>query len=160
MRAPAILERHYEACCMPKYVVGWGDLDGNNHFSNTAILNRAADARLAYFAEHGFTGARFSSESLGPVMVRDLLEYRKELRLLEAYTVDLQLDGLSMDGVRIALRNVFRNEANDITSTVTSEGVWFDLTTRKPRVPPADLDAIQRAIPRAESFRELPSRRT
>ena len=144
---------------MARYFVGWGDLDANNHFSNTAILNRAADARLAYFAEHGFSGARFAAERLGPVMVWDVLEYRKELRLLEAYTVELQLEGLSEDGVRFALRNVFKNEAGEVTATVLSEGVWFDLTTRKPRAPPPDLEAIQRGIPTAEAYRVLPSRR-
>jgi acyl-CoA thioester hydrolase len=145
---------------MPKYIVGWGDLDGNNHFSNTAILNKAADARLAFFADHGFPGSRFATERLGPVVVRDVLEYRKELRLQDAYSVDVQLEGLSADGVRIAFRNVFRNEAGEVTSIVISEGVWFGLETRRPRAPPGELDAIQRSIPHADSYRELPSRRS
>ncbi|HTT26520.1 MAG TPA: thioesterase family protein [Thermoplasmata archaeon] len=144
---------------MPKCILGWGDLDGNNHLANTAILNRAADARLSFFAEHGFPGSRFASEGLGPVVAGDVLEYRKESRLQEAFTIDLHLEGLSADGVRVAFRNVFRNEADGVTSIGTSEGVWFDLVTRRPRAHPPELDVIQRAIPRTESFHVLPARR-
>ena len=47
-----------------RFVVGWGDLDGNNHMGNTAILDRAADTRFLYFAFHGFPGQRFAAEKM------------------------------------------------------------------------------------------------
>jgi acyl-CoA thioester hydrolase len=141
-----------------RFVVGWGDLDGNNHMDNTAILDRAADTRFLYFAHHGFPGHRFADERVGPVIVRDELVYRKELRLLDEFTVDLKVVGLSRDGVRFGLQNTFRNAHDEVTAIVTSEGVWFDVDQRKPRSPPAELDAVQRGMPRAEQFREIPSR--
>jgi acyl-CoA thioester hydrolase len=141
-----------------RFVVGWGDLDANQHLANRAILDRAADTRLSYFAAHGFPATRFATERIGPVIVRDELVYRKELRLLEAFTVDVRLLGLSSDGTRFELENTFRNASGEVTALVTSEGVWFDLDARRPRPPPADLDAVQRAMPRAASYRELPAR--
>lgn len=141
-----------------RFVVGWGDLDGNNHFANVAILHRAADARLLFFAARGFPGSRFAEEKVGPVMLRDELVYRKELRLLEEFTVDLRLVGLSPDGVRFALENTFRNTSGEVTAIVTSEGVWLDLEKRKPRPPPPDLDAVQRQMPRGDLFKEIPAR--
>jgi acyl-CoA thioester hydrolase len=77
----------------PRFVVGWGDLDGNNHMGNTAILDLAGDTRFLYFAHHGFPGHRFAEERIGPVIVRDELVYRKELRLLDEFTVDLKIIG-------------------------------------------------------------------
>ncbi len=145
---------------LERFRVGWGDLDGNNHLANRAVLDRAADARLAYFALHGFPGSRFASERLGPVIGHDELVYRKELRLLEEFTVDLWLIGLSSDGIRFALQNIFRNGSDEVTAIVTSEGVWFDLDARRPRPPPPDLDALMRTMPRGSAFRELPNRRT
>ena len=139
--------------------VGWGDLDANNHMANVAFLNRAADARIAYFARRGFPGTRFGSERIGPVIVRDELVYRKELRLGDEFTVDLRSIGISPDGVRFAIRNTFRGPSGDMVAIVTSEGVWFDLDARKPRAPPPELDAAQRSMPRAEEYSELPSRR-
>ena len=32
--------------------VGWGDLDANGHMRNTAYLDKAADVRMYYFADH------------------------------------------------------------------------------------------------------------
>jgi acyl-CoA thioester hydrolase len=141
-----------------RFVVGWGDLDGNNHMGNTAILDRAADTRFLYFAFHGFPGQRFAAERVGPVIVRDELVYRKELRLLDQFTVDLKVVGLSKDGVRFTLENTFRDVNGEVTAIVNSEGVWFDLDRRKPRSPPPELDAVQREMPRAERFREIPAR--
>ncbi len=138
--------------------VGWGDVDGNAHMAGSAILHRAADTRLLFFAERGFPGKRFAEERVGPVMTRDELVYRKELRLLEAFTVDLLADGISADGVRFRIVNTLRNSSEDVTAVVTSEGVWFDLEHRKPRVPPPELDKIARAMPRTASFSEIPGR--
>jgi acyl-CoA thioester hydrolase len=141
-----------------RFAVGWGDLDGNNHMGNTAILDRAADTRFQYFALNGFPGERFAAERIGPVILRDELVYRKELRLLDQFTVDHKVVGLSSDGVRFAIENTFRDVHDEVTAIVTSEGLWFDLDERKPRSPPPELDAVQRRMPRAEQFRELPSR--
>jgi acyl-CoA thioesterase FadM len=99
-----------------------------------------------YFAHDGFTVERFAAEKFGLVVVRDELVYRKELRLLEEFTVDFQLAGLSADGVQFRVRNTFRNTADDVAATVTSEGVWFDLERRQPRLPPPDLDRVMRAV--------------
>jgi acyl-CoA thioester hydrolase len=138
--------------------VGWGDLDGNHHMANRAFLDRAADTRVLFFAHHGFSVSRFASERIGPVILRDELVYRKELRLLDEFSVDLELFGLSLDGTRIELGNTFRTGEDVVAAVVRSEGVWFDLDKRRPRVPPADLDAVQRRMPRTEGFKELPPR--
>ncbi|MCI4348009.1 MAG: thioesterase family protein [Thermoplasmata archaeon] len=141
-----------------RFRVGWGDVDGNAHMANTAFLDRAADTRMLFFADHGFPVARLAAEHLGPVIVRDELVYRKELRLLEEFAVDLVVIGLSADGVRFHLGNTFCNGAGEVAAVVASEGLWFDLDTRRPRPPPPELDAAQRTIPRSDRFREIPSR--
>jgi acyl-CoA thioester hydrolase len=135
--------------------VGWSDLDGNAHMGNTSYLEYASDTRMLFFARHGFTVARFASEKFGPVVVRDELVYRRELRLLDEFTVDFQLAGISDDGVRFRVRNTFRNASNDVVATVTSEGVWFDLELRRPRSPPKDLDNLMRDLQHSVDFAEI-----
>ncbi|MGA8603826.1 MAG: thioesterase family protein [Thermoplasmata archaeon] len=142
-----------------RFRVSWGHVDGNAHMANTAFLDRAADTRLLFFAEHGFPAARFLSERIGPVIGREELVYRKELRLLDEFAVSLEMVGLSADGVRFEICNTFLNGAGELTATVTSEGVWFDLDQRRPRAPPPELDSVQREMPRSERFKEIPSRR-
>jgi acyl-CoA thioester hydrolase len=138
--------------------VGWGDLDGNHHMANRAFLDRAADTRVLFFAHHGFSVSRFAAERIGPVILRDELVYRKELRLLDEFTVDLEAFGLSSDGTRFDLGNTFRIGEDVVAAVVRSEGLWFDLDKRRPRAPPPELDAVERKMPRGEGFRELPLR--
>jgi acyl-CoA thioester hydrolase len=139
-----------------KFRVGWGDVDGNSHMANTAFLDRAADTRFLYYVLHGFPAARFREERVGPVIVRDELVYRKELLLMEEFTVDLEVTGLSTDGGRFQVRNTFHNGAGEPVATVTSDGLWLDLEKRRPVLPPADLDAVMRGMPHATIFHEIP----
>jgi len=138
--------------------VGWGDNDANGHMGNAAFLDRASDTRVRFFARRRFPVARFAAERFGPVIVRDELVYRKRLRLLEEFTVDLELVATSADGVRFRLHNTFRNAAGEVAAEVTSEGVWFDLVERKPRTPPPEVHAVQREMRRGDRFQELPAR--
>jgi acyl-CoA thioester hydrolase len=138
--------------------VGWGDLDGNHHMANRAFLDRAADTRVLFFAHHGFPVARFALERIGPVILREELVYRKELRLLDEFTVDLEAFGFSPDGTRFDLSNTFRSSDDRVAAVVRSEGLWFDLDQRRPRTPLPELDAICRTMPRGEGFKELSPR--
>ena len=141
-----------------KFRVGWSDLDGNVHMGATSFMDHAFNTRMLYFALHGFTMARFDAEKFGPVLTHDDLVYRKELRLMDEFTVDLELVGISADGVRFRLRNTFRNSANEVAAIMTSDGVWFDLERRRPRAPPKDMDDLVRNLRRASDFAEIPSR--
>ena len=139
-----------------RFRVGWSDLDGNAHMRATSYLDHAFDTRILFFAGRGFTVSRFASDKFGPVMTRDELVYRKELRLMDEFTVGFEVAGLSVDGTRFRVRNTFQNTANEVAATVTSEGVWFDLEQRRPRVPPPDLDNLMRALQRSNDFAEIP----
>ncbi len=140
-----------------RFRVSWGHVDGNAHMANTAFLDRAADTRFLFFAEHGFPAARFIADRVGPVIGRDELVYRKELRLLDEFSVDLEMVGLSPDGIRFELSNTFLNGTGEVAAVVTSEGVWFDLDKRRPRPPLPELDGVQRGMPRSVRFKEIPS---
>jgi len=141
-----------------RFRVGWSDLDGNAHMGNASYLGYASDTRMHYFTEHGFTMARFASEKFGPVVVRDELTYRKELRLMDEFVVDFELVGISKNGTRFRVKNTFWTASGDLAASVTSEGVWFDLEHRRPRIPPPDLDTLMRALRRAKDYSEIAER--
>lgn len=56
-------------------VAGWGDMDFNAHMRNTAYLDKSADVRMMYFAAHGFPMSQFARLQLGPVVMRDQIDY-------------------------------------------------------------------------------------
>lgn len=139
--------------------VGWAHLDANGHMANTAYLALASDVRMFYFAEHGFPSTEFGRLALGPVIQREILEYRRELRLLDPIEVTLALDGLSPDGARWVLVNEFIRSDGQLAARVTSTGGWLDLKARALTAPPGALAVAVHAMPRTAAFAELPARR-
>jgi acyl-CoA thioester hydrolase len=137
--------------------VRWGDMDFNAHMKNTAYLDLAGDVRMIYFLEHGFPMREFERLCIGPVILRDELEYFREMRLLESVKVNLTLVGVSEDTTRFCLRNEFFREDGKRAARVMSIGGWLDLTARKLTKPPAKLMEILQSLPKSEDFHTLDS---
>ena len=137
-------------------IAGWGDMDFNAHMRNTAYLDKSADVRLMYFAECGFAQSEFMALRLGPVVMKDEVEYIREVHLLDPVQVTLSLSGLSDDGSRMMLRNAFYRQGKPSARVTTTAG-WFDLNQRKLVCPPLRLLQALRELGRSEDFRVLPS---
>ncbi len=147
---------------MPKlftktYHVRWGDMDFNAHMRNTAYLDLAADTRMSFFQEHGFTARDFERLQIGPVIMRDEVEYHRELHLLETVKVTLALGGLSADAARFRMCNEFFRADEKLAAKVVSTGGWLSLSTRKLSAPPEKLAEALHALLRSEDFINLPS---
>lgn len=137
-------------------MAGWGDMDFNGHMRNTAYLDKSADVRMQFFSENGFAMKEFSRRKLGPVILRDELEYRREVGLLEMIRVTLQLSGLSEDGSRWSTCSEFYRGDGGLSARVMSLGGRLDLGARR-RTAPEDLLAALKQLPRPSSFRKLAS---
>ena len=136
---------------------GWGMMDFNAHMANKAFLDFAADTRMMYFEERGFPMSEFQRLGIGPVVRRDEVEYLREFKLLERVDVELLLAGISGDGSRFRLRNVFYKPDGNRAAVVTSTGGWLDLRERKLAPPPQGLLRVISDLSRADDFEELPS---
>ena len=146
-----------EAPFSKTFHVRWGDMDFNAHMGNTAYLDAVVDVRLMFFREHGFAPREFERLRIGPVVLRDELDYFRELRLLDPVTITLQLAGLSEDASRFRLRNEFFREDGALAARVSTLGGWLDLAKRKLTAPPEGLAAALRLLHRTEDFEELRS---
>jgi acyl-CoA thioester hydrolase len=82
-------------------------MDFNRHMRNTACLDKSADVRITYFSENGFSMQEFMRLRLGPVIIRDELDYHREVSLLEDLRATLELAALAADGSRFAIQNSF-----------------------------------------------------
>jgi len=136
---------------------GWGDMDFNSHMKNTAFLDKSADVRMMYFRENGFPMEEFLRRKLGPVVMKDELEYQKEIGLLEEIKVTLAIAGLAPDGSRFLMRNEFFRADGKLCARVTSAGGWLDLAVRKLVTPPDALLAALKSLPQTPDFKSLPS---
>lgn len=137
-------------------MAGWGDMDFNSHMRNTAYLDMSADLRMLYFADHGFPMSEFMRLKIGPVVMKDEVEYFREIHLLEQVRVTMMIAGLSEDGSRMKLRNDFYR-GDVLTARVTSTAGWLDLAVRKLVAPPEGLLRALKEADRSDDFHALQS---
>ena len=137
-----------------EYQSQWADMDFNQHMANAAYLDYAANTRMLFLDSVGFTAATFAERGLGPVILEDRLVYRREIRMLETFTVDYQATASTADGRRFKLRNRFTSAAQGLCATVDSIGLWFDLVARRPIIPPDDLQEAFARLARSDDYEE------
>lgn len=132
--------------------VGWGNVDFNGHLANTSFLDLAVDVRMFYFAENGFPVKEFQRLGFGPVVLKDEIEYYKELYMLDKVRITFQGAGLSEDAARFRIRNEFFREDGKLSARLTTNGGWIDFARRKLIAPPAELADVMRRLSRTEDF--------
>jgi acyl-CoA thioester hydrolase len=131
----------------------WSDMDFNQHMSNAAFLGCAEQCRMEYLDANGWPMRQFQILQLGPVVLEDRLTYRKELRMLEEFSVDMAVSAATDDWRRMQVRNQFlRGSDGALCANVDSVVLWMDLAERKPVVPPDDLRALWQELPRTDDF--------
>ena len=139
-------------------VAGWRDMDYNSHMANTAYLDRAADVRMMYFAENGFTAAEMLRMKIGPVIMKDEIEYFREVHLLQEIRVRFADRGPRARRQPLhACATSSRTPMARVAPAITSTGGWLDLNVRKLIAPPDPLRAALAALPKVEGFRDLKS---
>jgi acyl-CoA thioester hydrolase len=137
--------------------VRWSDIDFLAHMKNTAYLDAAVDVRFLYFESRGLKARDFTSLGIGPVVQRDQVEYFRELRFLEPYTVTHELAGASEDYSRFMLRNEFFRPDGKLAARLTSTGGWLDLAKRQLIAPPPVVAAALAELTRTADWAELPT---
>ncbi|MGE5666230.1 MAG: thioesterase family protein [Betaproteobacteria bacterium] len=140
-----------------RFLAGWADMDWNSHMANTAYLNKVVDARVLALAEKGFPLEEFIRLRLGVVIMKDELEYKREVKWMEEIDISFSLAGLALDGSRFMVRNEVRRTNGDLAARITSTGGFMDLDARKLVAPPPAVRAAYLSLPRTEDYAELPS---
>jgi acyl-CoA thioester hydrolase len=138
------------------FIVRWSDSDANGHMRNTAYSEYAIDTRMSYLAEHGFPYAKFEELNVGPVILREEIDYLRELRLGDTIEVDFTQLGLAPDGSRFKLAHDFWRPGGKNVARVVLAGGWLDLATRKLVRPPDALFKAISSVPKGDGFEELP----
>jgi len=140
------------------FYASWSDMDFNAHMRNTAYLDKSADSRMLFFSENGFPMSEFLRIKIGPVIVKDEIEYFREVNLLEHMKVTLSIQGLSDDGRRWMMKNEFFNSDGKLLARVLSSGVWLDLSNRKIVSAPDKLLGTLNLLSKTDDFQVLEPR--
>ncbi len=131
--------------------VRWADCDANRHVRHSAYADYAATARMTLFQRAGFDMDAFEALGVGPVLFREELRYRREVRMEDQVNVETRVAKLSPDGARWTIQHrLLRASDAALCATIEVDGAWIDIAQRKLITPPEPLRDAIAAWPKAE----------
>lgn len=138
-----------------EFTLRWSDADANGHVRHTVYAELAVEARMAFLQEAGYGWTELSQAGIGPILLREELDYLREIGLGERVRVDLEMAGASPDGARWRIRHGIYKAGGEQAGRVTVTGGWIDLVARRLVHPPEPLRAHFESAPRASDFEVL-----
>ena len=138
------------------FTVRWADCDANGHLRNTGYSEYAVEVRMAYLVEHEFGLAELRQHGIGPVLLREEIDYLRECHMGEELTVTFAVVGLSPDGTRFKMvHDVWKPNGKQAAHIVVLGG-WLDARVRRLTPPPDALREAFEKAPRLGPFETLP----
>lgn len=142
-------------------MAGWGDIDFNSHMRNTAYLDKSADVRMMFFSENGFPMSEFKKLKMGPVIMKDEIDYFRETLFLSEFKITLSIAGMADDGSRLEFRNEFfhlgGNSDGKMAARLNSTGGWISFENRQLIAAPEALLRALNQLEKTSDFRQLTS---
>jgi acyl-CoA thioester hydrolase len=135
------------------------EIDFNGHLHNTKYLEYCSHTRYCQLVEQGWDLRRMGEYGIGAVSLADDIHYRREVQLGDLITVTYQVTGYSADGKRWRSRTQMLRPDGAVAATVTTNGAWFGLRSRRIEAPRPELVAATDSI-KSEDFAVLESLHT
>ena len=132
--------------------VRWADLDPNFHLRHSVYYDYGAYTRICFLEEHGLTSAFMSEYQFGPILFREECVFRKEIRLGDTVTINVELLRARQDQSRWSIQHHIYKNGNVLAAVLTVDGAWIDMKLRKLAVPPEKITHVFAHMPRAEKF--------
>jgi acyl-CoA thioester hydrolase len=140
------------------FQVLWANIDANRHLRHSAYADFAAQVRLNYFHDHGFSTEEFVKLQIGAILFREETTYFKEIGMNELVKVDLFLAGSRKDGSRWRIiHHIFRSDGIK-AATIEADGAWMDLVKRKLTNPPEQILNMLEHMPKTPNFDYWPDK--
>lgn len=131
--------------------VRWSDLDPNYHVRHSIYYDYGAYSRICFLNEHGITTAFFTQHHFGPILFREECIFRREIKLGDVVTIDLQLLKSRLDHSRWTIQHIITRNS-ELAATLILDGAWINTLTRKLTKPPELAHDTFERMPRAENF--------
>ncbi len=143
-----------------KFEVLWASIDANNHMRHSSYNDYAAQARIAYFHDHGFPINMFKRLDLGPILFKEETYFIREVNLNESITVSCSCAALRKDGSKWKIFHEIYKPELTLACRIYVDGAWLDLQKRKTIVPPKALKDMLINMPRTDDFSWIPDKKS
>ena len=131
--------------------VRWADLDPNFHLRHSVYYDWGAVCRLDFLQKMGLTTEVLQRLSFGPILFREECVFRKEIRMGDIVTIDLQILSARKDFSRWTIRHqIMKNDT--LSAVLTVDGAWINVIQRKLAIPPKEAADVFEQMPRDIGF--------
>ena len=131
--------------------VRWSDLDPNFHLRHSVYYDWGAFCRIQFFNETNLTDENLKKAGFGPIIFREECVFRKEIKMADIITIDLQLTKARKDFSRWSIYHQIK-KGDTIAALLTVDGAWLDLKERKLTTPSEKAKEIFELMPKSENF--------
>ncbi|HMQ01108.1 MAG TPA: acyl-CoA thioesterase [Cyclobacteriaceae bacterium] len=132
--------------------IRWADIDQNRHLRHSVYYDYGAMARMEFLSSRGLSTTKLEELKIGPILFREECVFRREIKLEDKITLDIELVKAKHDFSRWSLRHNFYKEDGTVAAKLSIDGAWMDIEKRKLMLPPAFVQEIFAGFPKSEDF--------
>ncbi|MGN6416210.1 MAG: acyl-CoA thioesterase [Pseudobacter sp.] len=132
--------------------VRWSDLDPNFHLRHSVYYDYGAFARISFLEENGLTSAVMAANQIGPVLFREECVFKREIRMGDKVTIDVELLAAREDQSRWSIRHNIWKNGDTLSAVLTVDGAWIDVARRKLTIPPDNVLHVFNHMPKSPGF--------
>ena len=130
----------------------WAQIDAYMHLRHSAYADLGAQARLMAMEKIGFTSETMRQYKIGPILFREELIYRREIRPNEIISVTSPLSNCRRDGSRWSIKHEIIKEDGEVAAIIHADGAWIDQIKRKLTPLPNELMEKMILMEKTEDF--------
>lgn len=135
--------------------VRWSDLDPNFHLRHSVYYDWGAACRLDFLSKFGLTPDVMMKLQFGLILLREECIFRREIRLADNVTINLELLKSKKDYSRWTIQHKIMKNADRVSAILTVDGAWLDTVRRKLITPPQDAAHVFEQMLHGENFQWL-----
>ena len=132
--------------------IRWSDLDPNFHLRHSVYYDWGALCRIEFLYQFGLTTDIMQQLNFGPILFREECVFKKEIKMGDEVTIDLQLMKAKKDYSRWTILHTIKKNTSQISALLTVDGAWLNTIQRKLAVPPDEGKKVFFEMPNHESF--------
>jgi acyl-CoA thioester hydrolase len=129
----------------------WADLDPNFHVRHSVYYDYGAYIRIDYLQQNGLTNEVFIRHHFGPIVFREECVFKKELKIGDQVTINLELSNARQDFSRWTIVHHIKKD-DQLAALITLDGAWIDTHLRKLTTLPLEYRQVFENMPRSQNF--------
>jgi acyl-CoA thioester hydrolase len=133
--------------------VRWSDLDPNVHLRHSVYYDWGAFCRISFLEETGLSADVMRKLMIGPILFREECVFRKEVRLGDDVSINLEVTRARKDFSRWTIQHQIQKNGDTVAAVLTVDGAWLDVVKRKLTTPPSPVVETFSQMPVAEDFK-------